>query len=442
MSNPAVYPLYELYVKRNRIRIEDNLGESIHIHIGDFRITMTIEEFRVMVEQMRKSARELLDMDGIDLDLFDARSFDWDWIARYEHIKKISIEEMRIGDLLTVGESDVVPSVRVIIPISKCRLYKALCGDYAEIDRFDEVNDYGVSNRSRLERVMKHIKDNGYPFDNKYILVNQYNQIYDGDHRAACLLYMYGPDAKIPVIRIYFDDELSLEEQKENAEKRISEYLLEQKEVQEPIRHWSEDLNVYNGKYECLLEEINTTGIDYYIIPDEWHYENGDCVADQVIIVEENRMVDLCKKINISYYGKSVYRYYYFLYSMQRGVYVETQDANVLIFDRISCKSKFEKSIVPLDKRVQKHAWITRQGNNADINVRFVFVVVDALLNGNGFSKKSIDFIESNYKQLQKNVVKNLLQPVFFEYTDKLLEHILSGNYKVAYTGYVTNVNY
>ena len=31
--------------KRNKVVIEDNVGESIHIHINDIRIEMSIEEF-------------------------------------------------------------------------------------------------------------------------------------------------------------------------------------------------------------------------------------------------------------------------------------------------------------------------------------------------------------------------------------------------------------
>ena len=182
MSNPAVYELAKTTIKNYPIRIEDNLGESIHVHIGDFRITMTVNEFNDMVDQFQKAANELLELQGLSLDLFDRTSFDWSWMFKYEKIKKIEKINVKIKDLLTMGESEISPDLQIIVPVSKSRQYKALNQEYDELIRYKEVNEYGVSNTERLEKVFNCIRGNGYPYDNKYILVNQFNQIYDGDH--------------------------------------------------------------------------------------------------------------------------------------------------------------------------------------------------------------------------------------------------------------------
>ena len=45
MSNPAVFKLAETVIGDQKIVIEDNIGESIHLHIGLVRIDMTVKEF-------------------------------------------------------------------------------------------------------------------------------------------------------------------------------------------------------------------------------------------------------------------------------------------------------------------------------------------------------------------------------------------------------------
>ena len=52
MSNPGVINLFSIFKKTgiiNRFQVEDNIGESIHIHINNFRIDLTIDEFYKLV---------------------------------------------------------------------------------------------------------------------------------------------------------------------------------------------------------------------------------------------------------------------------------------------------------------------------------------------------------------------------------------------------------
>ena len=133
MSNPAVYVLGETKIKENKIRIEDNLGEAIHIHIGDFRFSLSINEFNRVVDQMELAANILLKQKGLSLNFFDKNALDWDWLHRYEEIEKIELIKIKIKNLLTKGESFISPQIQEIIPISECRQYKALCNDCSEL---------------------------------------------------------------------------------------------------------------------------------------------------------------------------------------------------------------------------------------------------------------------------------------------------------------------
>ena len=46
MSNPAVFELAVADIAGQRVCLEDNIGESIHLHIGLVRLDMTVKEFQ------------------------------------------------------------------------------------------------------------------------------------------------------------------------------------------------------------------------------------------------------------------------------------------------------------------------------------------------------------------------------------------------------------
>lgn len=441
MSNPAVYVLGETQIRNVRVRIEDNLGESIHVHIGDFRITLSVKEFYAVVEQFQKAADELLAFWGMKIDMFDYRAFDWDWFGRYENMSKIEKVHVKISDLLTKGESAITPNIDVIIPVSESRQYRALCGDDTQLCRYKEKNVYGQSNMERLSSVMDCIKRE-YPYDDKYIIVNQFNQIYDGDHRAACLLYLRGADASIPVIQITFDNELTIEEQLNNQERLLNDYLEKEKNRIKPVYNWSEDTNVLDLSFVEFRTEMESKGIDYYYLDHFWSDVNGEIVADKVVIVRPNSMIDFCHEMKISYYGKSIYRRFGFLYSMQRAVYIELNDIKVLVLDRLACKSKFENALMPLDKYLQIYADGFYSTHLADTRMLFVYVIINAIINGNGFTNAGKTYIQDNVWYLKDEDTMNLLEKVFFGYTEKLVEMLINQNYNGAYEGYVTNTDY
>ena len=53
-------------------------------------------------------------------------------------------------------------------------------------------------------KLMKDIENNGFDKSN-YIFIDSANHIMDGYHRASYLLYKYGGNKKITVIRLYGD---------------------------------------------------------------------------------------------------------------------------------------------------------------------------------------------------------------------------------------------
>lgn len=451
MSNPAVYLLAEVKIRGKNIRIEDNLGESIHIHIGDFRFSVSVMEFDKIVCSVLEAADQLLRLKGFSLEAFDKGSMDWDWLSRYDKIKKIEKKEICLKDLYTVGYKGNSKFVQ-IVPISESRFVKALNGDEKELWQWNETNMYGSDNGGRLEAVLDLVKTKGYPFANKLIMTNQFSQIYDGDHRAACLYFLKGGEYKIPVLELEFEDQLTVEEQKKNEKKQ---YLLYKKNVAKDYikklfrpkakKIWSEEMNVLEITLKEFLDKLNILHIENFVVSDSL----GDFRGKTTIIIEQDKMIELCKGTGISYYGKSMYRYYKFLYSMQRAVCVELKDTSVSIYDRMCCKSKFEDAaLLPLDKAILDFSWEERKLDSdkgfyvAGEITELLFVIVNCIFNKNAFEEADKLYITGKKELLFSKEIFNLLEKEFFGFTGRLIESLQKEEYDQIIDEYVLNTDY
>ncbi|WP_438059310.1 rhamnan synthesis F family protein [Streptococcus ruminicola] len=84
--------------------------------------------------------------------------------------------------------------------------YRYLKGDIDGYKRYCEYhlqNGLPVMSIKRFDSLIKSIKENGYD-ERKIIIVNNKNELMDGQHRAACLCYHLGEDAKVKVLKIRF----------------------------------------------------------------------------------------------------------------------------------------------------------------------------------------------------------------------------------------------
>ena len=153
-------------------------------------------------------------------------------------------------------------------------------------------------------------------------------------------------------------------------------------------------------------------------------------------------MIHICKQLGISYYGKCKFRHYLFLYSTQRCVYIELKDARILILNKLLCKSKFEKALLPLDKQIQRLSLDEVVGSKAGIRTRLLFVIIDALLNSDGFLMEEKEFLKINRVLLKDLTFQKMLKNVFFKYTDTLLNLLLEEKYVDAYAEYCRYKDY
>ncbi|ACM92873.1 hypothetical protein NAMH_1662 [Nautilia profundicola AmH] len=208
MSNPAVIVLDDVSSKKGpfkRFTIEDNIGESIHLHIDNMRVDFTINEFLEFSEMVRKSLKELDILKSYDINKFDEHFLKQcaNYLPDLIEIKKEKIKLKYLKAIVHYKFKDL--TLQKIVPLNETPAYKYLKGDKYEWINYPQFNYFGVNNEERLLKLKESIEKNGYPYDEKYIvLFNGQNLIRDGQHRAVVLAYLYGFDYEIEVLKFYF----------------------------------------------------------------------------------------------------------------------------------------------------------------------------------------------------------------------------------------------
>lgn len=208
MSNPSVIILDNKSSKKGKIKrfvIEDNIGEAIHLHIDNIRIDFTIKEFLEFSKIIRKSLKELDILNGYDIDSFD-EYFLGECAEFLPNLIEIRKEKIKLRDLKTISffkYRDLV--LKRIIRLDETPHYKFLRGEKKIFLEYPQYNYFGISNEVRLKSLKKSIKNNGYPYNEQYIILfNGQNIIRDGQHRAVVLADLYGLDYEIGILRFYF----------------------------------------------------------------------------------------------------------------------------------------------------------------------------------------------------------------------------------------------
>jgi len=209
MSNPGVLVLSNQSGRFNKIKrfqIEDNIGESIHLHIDNLRFDFTIQEFLEFSSLIRNALNELDVISGYDISSFD-ESFLFKSIPYIKNLVKIEKEKVKLSQLsfiLQPPRSNALMFKRVGT-ITDLPAYKYLTTGDPQFLECDHSNYLGLNNEQRLKSIFHSIQSHGYPYNGKYIILyNGQDIVRDGQHRSATLASIYGPDYEIDILRFYF----------------------------------------------------------------------------------------------------------------------------------------------------------------------------------------------------------------------------------------------
>lgn len=210
MSNPGVKILAKSTNGKGKIKrfvLEDNIGESIHLHMDNMRIDFTINEFFQFTQIINESLLNLNILKGYEIGDFDINFLKTAHrdLNRLVNIKK---EKVKIKDLSCVTHFKYRSLIlEKIQKIHDSPVYNFLRGDKREFINYPQYNYLGVNNEARLTSIINSIEENGYPYQNNYIILfNGQNIIRDGQHRAAILAYRNDENYEVEVLRFYFKD--------------------------------------------------------------------------------------------------------------------------------------------------------------------------------------------------------------------------------------------
>lgn len=231
MSNPGVITLANLNSRNRsfkRFQIEDNIGESIHLHIDNIRLDLSVNEFLEFSAMIRKT---LIDLDlfyGHDINIFDAH-FLYECANLLCGLSKISIEDMALSDLKFIVRKNVYNDLIQygLSSVDKTPAFRYLNGDIQGFATYNQFNYFGFNNKERLLDLLSSIKTNGYPYQEKYIILfNGQNIVRDGQHRAAVLAHLFGINVRIKVMMFHFNDSRHYFKKNTNNFKSIVKWIL------------------------------------------------------------------------------------------------------------------------------------------------------------------------------------------------------------------------
>ena len=201
MSNPAVIKLAQGNVGKSKVWLDDNFGESIHLHIDDYRVDLTVEEFSTLYSDVCDILNNLVNVENLDFRNIDPVFLSLYLWERIPSIVSANIDYIFLEELMAPHNSS-----NKIYKLSESVGVRALKGDTKESYDYRESHHISQTERERMSSVLQSIKLNGYPYKNQYVIVfGDDNIIRDGQHRASCLYFLNG-NIQIPVLRIGFKD--------------------------------------------------------------------------------------------------------------------------------------------------------------------------------------------------------------------------------------------
>lgn len=200
MSNPAVIKLASEKVGSSKIWMDDNIGESIHLHIDDMRVDLSIEEFSKLSEDLKEILTNLINVEGFNISDFDPVFLAVILWKRLPHLTAVKYDNAQLEMLLAPAPDGRIYSLKDSIGV------KALKGNTKVAQGYRKSHHILQTESERMNLALNSIRENGYPWKNHYIILFGDDMIIvDGQHRASSLYYLYG-NIEVPVLRLYFDN--------------------------------------------------------------------------------------------------------------------------------------------------------------------------------------------------------------------------------------------
>ena len=156
-----------------------------------------MKEFEQLYRDLCETLNDIFPIENLDFNKIDPVFLStWLW-PKLPTITHVKYDKVFLEDLW--GPHEKTGCVRLKDSVG----VKALKGLSNDNEGYRKSHHIGQTDNQRMKESLNSIKTNGYPYDNRYIILGGDNNIiYDGQHRASCLYYLYG-NIEVPVLRIY-----------------------------------------------------------------------------------------------------------------------------------------------------------------------------------------------------------------------------------------------
>lgn len=202
MSNPGVIYLTNTVLSSGKnFRVEDNIGEAIHIHYDEIRIDLEVFEFLNLAEVFKKTFNEFIDVENFNIEDYDLLFLSD--ISKYlSDLIEIEYTKINLKDVLVKTKN--IFGLPVVKKLKYSRVVKALNGREKELKSYHQENYIGIDNFERLNSLRSSLENSNYQLNNKIpVFFNNQNHIRDGQHRAG-IIYKNKGNIEIPIIRLKF----------------------------------------------------------------------------------------------------------------------------------------------------------------------------------------------------------------------------------------------
>ncbi len=180
--------------------------EEIVLIVGSFLVRFNYEEYAIFADCVKKTMDYLLMEKEIDPTMIDINALDWGWLSLYDEIKTITPIRYKIGEMYGLKNLFQKKYLQAIVPLKRSDYVQAFRYFDTETETFRPNPYIDDEENKRLTGLFSFLKENRYPYNNERILIDEYGDIWNGYHRAACLLYIYGAEKEIEVNQIIFKD--------------------------------------------------------------------------------------------------------------------------------------------------------------------------------------------------------------------------------------------
>jgi len=206
MSNPGVI-LLAAHNKRGgcfeKMKIEDNLGESMHIHLDDYRIDLTIKEYQSFSELIWQA---LVELDDLPNELKDS-NFLSDTYRAVSYAKPIvNLKKTKLQSLSFIKRYRWLRFFYLyrLVKIHQTPQYLYLTGGSNGFEAYPQQNNLGITNIDRLKKRSIQLTESSIKDSISVAVVfgDQSLVVRDGMHMCSILAHKHGLTSEVNVLSV------------------------------------------------------------------------------------------------------------------------------------------------------------------------------------------------------------------------------------------------